>query len=86
MVGQGRRSGRSAIAAQIGADNSEANLDEKRRHPVPRGVRSRMPVQQDDRGALTTAADPQPHFRRELDRLELEAVEHHLILLYEAPG
>jgi hypothetical protein len=69
-----RRLRRVAVPAQVGADDRE-RVGEERRDTVPRGVRPRMPVEEDERRPRA----PVPHAEHRLadvDPLELEPLEH----------
>jgi len=81
MIGPWRRRGRAAIAAQIRTDDGMPGRNQQRRHGVPGGVRTGVPVQQHHRRAATSYADPQPYTVVDVDPAQREALEHVPILL-----
>ena len=73
MVRLVRRQRRLAVAAKVRTDDREP-IGQERRDPMPRRVRSRMSVQQEDRGAGAAVTNADLDLA-EADPIELEAFE-----------
>ena len=74
VIGRRRRFRRLAIAAQIRA-HDRPPVGEQRSNPVPRRVRSRMPVQEQQPRPRAPVAHAQRH-PANIDPLQLEPLEH----------
>ncbi len=74
MIGASCGRSRLPVAPKVRADHFEAGVDQPGRHLPPGGVGPGVAVEQDDRGATTTVAHPDPYLV-ELDVFEGEALE-----------
>jgi len=84
MVRAGSRRARPAVAAQVRTHNAEPGFNQLRRHPIPGGVRSRMPMQQHHRRAAPTYPNPKPHIGGDVHHLQTETLEHQPIIADDA--
>jgi hypothetical protein len=76
MVGGHRRFRRPPVPTQVRADDGVTGRDEPGRDAVPRGVRARMPVQQQHRQPVPTAAAVQHNAVPDLTVPLTEPLEH----------
>jgi hypothetical protein len=72
-----------AIAAQIRHDDGEA-LSQSWRHPMPDRARLWMPVQEQQRGALTSPQDRDREHLRGIGRISIRSIRHQNPLILKA--
>lgn len=80
MIGRRRRLRGSSVATQVWTNDGIAGRGEQRRNPVPRGVRARMTVQQQDRRAVSAAAAVQGNPAIDIAIPLRETIKHDLIM------